>query len=79
MGTTFDCPNGNQVLKPKSSPVFGSKSGTSFWVQIGNQFLGPDLTSKTGSREPDFWDFRMRSLGILRVRKLADLDHTRPP
>ena len=52
METTFECQNGNQILKPKLEPVFGSKSGTSFWVQIGNQFLGPDLTSKTVSRKP---------------------------
>ena len=52
MGTTLECQNGNQVLKPKLVPICGSKSGTSFWFQIGNQFLGPDLASQTVSREP---------------------------
>ena len=34
----------------KWEPSFGAKIGTSFWVQIGNQFLGPNWEPVFGSR-----------------------------
>ena len=47
MGTKFWGQNGHQFLGPNREPVFGSKLGTSFWVQIwpqklvrGNQIFG---------------------------------------